>query len=187
MTAVRTRNAAQTKARIVEAARHAFSTRGYAQIGMREIAQAAGVATSLIDRHFGTKAQLFEAVLLDTLAEAPDHGERSSFGQRLRAMLSEPDLDIQGLLMSVLAAGDPEASRIAAGITEQRIVAPVAEWLGGGPDAHLRAVRMNAIVVGYLIQARYLSPQPNGQETELLLDRVSREVQAIVDEIVGQV
>lgn len=180
MTEPRTRNASRTKATIIEAARTAFSTRGYSQVGMREIAVAAGVATSLIDRHFGTKVQLFEAVLRETLSGRQQWTDRSSFGAYMHRVLSKPDLDIQGLIMSVLAAGDTEAREVAARITQERIIAPLAEWLGGADD-HFQAVRMNAIVVGYLIQTRYLTPVTKTAD-ERLLASVTDELQRLCEE-----
>ncbi|RZK00291.1 MAG: TetR/AcrR family transcriptional regulator [Novosphingobium sp.] len=177
MTEARTRNPARSKAAILEAARTAFSTRGYAQVGVREIAVAAGVATSLIDRHFGNKLQLFEAALLDALAPRQEWSGRATFGDYIHRILSKPDLNIQGLLMSILAAGDSDASAIAARLTEGRVIAPLAEWLGS-PDGHLRAVRMNAIVVGYLIQTRFLTPG-NQPEDERLLVGISAELQRL--------
>lgn len=179
MTEPRTRNATRTKAAIIEAARAAFSTRGYAQVGVREIAVAAGVATSLIDRHFGNKLQLFEAALLDALAGRQGWGDRSTFGEYARQILSKPDLNIQGLLMSILAAGDTEASAIAARVTEERVIAPLADWLGP-PDGRLRAVRINAIVVGYLIQTRFLTPGHQPEDDRLLVS-VAGELQKLCE------
>ena len=59
----RSRDAAATRAAILESARHAFVTSGYDGAGVRDIAKGAGVTAMLINRYFGSKEALFEEVL----------------------------------------------------------------------------------------------------------------------------
>ncbi|WP_433207544.1 TetR/AcrR family transcriptional regulator [Nocardia sp. CA-107356] len=57
------RNAAATREAILQSAVIAFTMHGYDGVGVREIAQSAGVTAMLVNRHFGSKEQLFaEAV-----------------------------------------------------------------------------------------------------------------------------
>ena len=58
------RNASRTRARILDAAYNAFAAHGYSQTGIREIAEQADVASSLILRYFGNKISLFEHALI---------------------------------------------------------------------------------------------------------------------------
>lgn len=51
-----------TAARIRNAALEGFATRGVAATSIRDVAEAAGVSAGLVQHHFGTKAQLREAV-----------------------------------------------------------------------------------------------------------------------------
>ena len=65
-----TRNAAQTRQRILLAARSLFANNNYESVGTREIAAKAGVNATLINRYFGSKKKLFVAVV-DSLNELP--------------------------------------------------------------------------------------------------------------------
>lgn len=67
-TAVRKRNAAATRAAILASARRAFARAGYDGVGVREIAQGAGVTAMLVNRYFGSKEQLFAEVVAETMA-----------------------------------------------------------------------------------------------------------------------
>jgi AcrR family transcriptional regulator len=62
------RNAAATRAAILASARRAFARAGYDGVGVREIANGAGVTAMLIGRYFGSKEQLFAEVLAETMA-----------------------------------------------------------------------------------------------------------------------
>src|SRR5438034_10393490 len=64
----RRRNAVATRQAILDSARVAFTRSGYDGVGVREIAQAAGVTAMLVNRYFGSKQQLFEEVVEVTLS-----------------------------------------------------------------------------------------------------------------------
>lgn len=53
----------QTKKRILWSAKKLFTYRSYDQVGLREIAKDAGVDVALINRYFGSKKQLYQAVI----------------------------------------------------------------------------------------------------------------------------
>jgi AcrR family transcriptional regulator len=63
----RRRNAATTRKAILVSARHAFARAGYDGVGVREIANGAGVTAMLINRYFGSKERLFAEVLAETM------------------------------------------------------------------------------------------------------------------------
>lgn len=65
---VRREQAAQTRARIVEAARERFEARGYARTTIRQIAEDAGVAPDTVYAIFAGKARVLTAVIDDLLA-----------------------------------------------------------------------------------------------------------------------
>ena len=54
---------------LLEAARALFAEQGYAGTSTREIAVKAGVSETLLFRHFGAKAKLFERAVLDPINE----------------------------------------------------------------------------------------------------------------------
>ncbi len=62
MSAIQTRDADATRARIIDGAFALFVEKGFAAVSMREIAAASGVTKSLIHHHFGSKEGLWEAV-----------------------------------------------------------------------------------------------------------------------------
>lgn len=70
-----------TKGRLVESALAEFARRGYAEVGVTEIAAAAGVTVGSLYHHFGSKAGLYDLVrgdverrLLDRMEGAWDAG-----------------------------------------------------------------------------------------------------------------
>src|ERR1700678_4167148 len=74
-------------AAILEAATDLFAERGPAATSIRDIAERAGVNHGLVFRHFGTKEQLFGAVLNNLGAESAAvaaAGELSAGDPRLR-------------------------------------------------------------------------------------------------------
>jgi AcrR family transcriptional regulator len=56
-------NGTHTKTSILDAAERLFADSGYDIVSMREVAQTAAVPLGLINYHFGTKDNLFEAVI----------------------------------------------------------------------------------------------------------------------------
>ena len=53
------RNAAETRNRLLQAARRLFARANYVSVGIREIGAEAGVNPALISRYFGSKRNLF--------------------------------------------------------------------------------------------------------------------------------
>src|SRR4051794_26609488 len=59
----RVRNPEGTKRAVIDAARRLFAERGFAGTSMRDIANDSGVSQPLIQHHFGSKDQLYSAVI----------------------------------------------------------------------------------------------------------------------------
>lgn len=66
------RNAEKTRARILAAAVELFSNSSYDKVRSRDIAGMAGVDVALINRYFGSKKDLFSAVLAALSSEHPE-------------------------------------------------------------------------------------------------------------------
>lgn len=64
----RRRNAATTRAAILDSARRAFARAGYDGVGVREIAKGAGVTAMMVNRYFGSKEGLFAEAIAETMA-----------------------------------------------------------------------------------------------------------------------
>ena len=60
---------AETRAKLLAAARHAFGTVGYAQSSMDDFTAAAGLTRGALYHHFGDKKGLFQAVIQELDAE----------------------------------------------------------------------------------------------------------------------
>jgi AcrR family transcriptional regulator len=71
MTTTRPRNAIQTRADIVSAARRRFAADGYERTTLRAVASDVGVDAALVIRYFGSKQDLFAAAV-DFAIELPD-------------------------------------------------------------------------------------------------------------------
>ncbi len=59
----RRQHAADTRAAVLEAATRLFAERGWAGTGMRDVAQAAGVAVETVYANFGSKGEVLQAAL----------------------------------------------------------------------------------------------------------------------------
>lgn len=172
------RNPEKTRARILAAAFDLFASRGYARTGMREIAERAEVATSLIVRHFGTKAALFEQALINAIYTSGFFiRDKHDFGEKMARLLAN-NADARIPAMVVLAIADPESRDIAQKVTREVIIKSLAEWLGP-PNAQIRALHMLTLLNGFAIQTRHLMADPLTPDT---LRWLARSLQAIVDE-----
>jgi AcrR family transcriptional regulator len=146
--AVRQEQAAQTRARIVEAADGLFTSNGYARTTIREIADAAGVAVDTVYAVFGNKARVLTALIDARLA--PTEGVANVMERpEAIAVRDEPDprrqihlfaLDIAALstrvrgvyeIMRTTAAMEPEMAAIFAEMENYRLanMRRLAEWL----------------------------------------------------------
>jgi AcrR family transcriptional regulator len=71
VTVTRPRNAAQTRADILSAARRRFGSEGYERTTLRAVAADVGVDAALVIRYFGSKQDLFAAAA-DFVIDLPD-------------------------------------------------------------------------------------------------------------------
>lgn len=98
---------AETRAKLVGAARHAFGMVGYAEASMDDFTAAAGLTRGALYHHFGDKKGLLEAVIAEIDAE---------MGARLRAVSSRADTAWRGFVDECTAylemALEPEIQRI---------------------------------------------------------------------------
>src|SRR5689334_10896471 len=155
---------ADTRDRILAAAREEFSERGYEKTSVRGIAKAAGVDSALVHHYFGTKEQVFEAavevafapalVVRDTVLE----GSVEDVGERMTRMifgLWENPVTRAPLLAIVRSAVNNEA---AASVFRRLVSAQLLRRIAGeldAPDAELRAELAAAQLVG-IAMLRYV-------------------------------
>lgn len=155
------RKSQDTRLRILTAAQAAFSTVGYTQAGIREVAAAAGVNAALVLRYFGSKEQLFEAAL-----EASVHvddiwaSNRAEFGRIVaKSLLDSKAKRANPLPMLMLSFSDPIARAIALAVLEKRLIEPLAERLGG-PGAKNQVGEILALSGGFFMYRLLLPLEP---------------------------
>lgn len=84
----RPRNAVATREAILQSALTAFANQGYDGVGVREIAQTAGVTAVLVNRYFGSKEGLFAAAVEAMFADSSLFtGDAAALAQRLAALV----------------------------------------------------------------------------------------------------
>jgi AcrR family transcriptional regulator len=148
------RNAAATRERLLACARSCFLHDSYDAVGLREIAGAAGVDVALIGRYFGSKEQLFRAVLgkddeqWDELAQADDLA--AHLASMFAADNSQDAEHIERLLIMLRSAASPTASSIVQSVFRNEVLEPFARVLSG-PRAEMRAAMALAVLMGTTI------------------------------------
>lgn len=149
----RPRNAAATRTAILDAAAKRFAAESYEQVGMRDIARDVGVDPALISRYFGSKEELFRAVLDDCDGDELMEGDRATFGERMADDLvygPAKDEDLAWLLIMLKSAGSPKAAEIVQQAAIEGFYQPFTEWLGG-EDAPIRARVIAGILMGIAV------------------------------------
>ncbi len=156
----RARDATRTQDAILRAAQQLFAQKGYSTTGVREIAAAAGVDATLVRRYFKSKEGLLRAAVDDMLRIDPFIPEgRADFGARAVATLLHGETQPNALAMMILATADPAARDMCRDLMHERIVIPLAAWLGG-PAALQRAAQLNLLWMGFMTARQILPLQP---------------------------
>ena len=149
----RPRNAAATREAILQSALAAFSRHGYDGIGVREIAQAAGVTAVLVNRYFGSKEELFAAVVETAFAGRANffEGDSSLLAQRLTADVvtkCEKDAErINVFFLLLRSAPNPRAAEILRDGIARHFERPLKALLRGR-RAGERAALILAVIAG---------------------------------------
>jgi AcrR family transcriptional regulator len=113
----RPRDAGNTRALLLAAARRRFADDGYVETRVRDIARDAGVNVALINRYFSSKEGLFEACLATTVDQFDEAISRTLTLEQIlpimSAQISSPNGDDQLRLMLLLrSSGDDRADQI---------------------------------------------------------------------------
>jgi AcrR family transcriptional regulator len=151
--AKRPRNAFATRDAILQSATLAFSRAGYDGVGLREIAKEAGVTAILVNRYFGSKEALFEAVVERLFADGnlfsggvEDLAYRVACGIVAKAKTVEVTAD--PLLLILRSASNIRASSILRDKIERHFEGPLAVRLTGG-HAGMRSSMVLAVIAGF--------------------------------------
>jgi len=160
MATKRPRDAAQTRADILSAARRRFATEGFERTTLRAIAADVGVDAALVIRYFGSKQDLF-ATATEFVIELPDLS--SADPDHIADMLLpryfavwEDDHSFLALLRAAMT------SRVAADTLNQTLATHVAPTLAAAtPDhAEQRIALTDAFVIGLAATRSILGDLP---------------------------
>ncbi|MBX9363781.1 TetR family transcriptional regulator [Streptomyces massasporeus] len=161
--------AADTRDRILTAARDEFSERGYEKTSVRGIAKSAGVDSALVHHYFGTKEQVFEAAI--TLSFGPalqapkaiEEGPLDGVGERLARFFfgiwENPATRAPLLAIVRSALTNDTAAAVFRRIIATQVLRRIAVQLEL-PDAELRAELAAAQLVGTAILRYVLRIEP---------------------------
>lgn len=178
----RKRDADATRARILAAAKQAFSTTGYSHTGIREIAALAETSSTLVLRYYGSKAGLFEAALRDAMATSNViRAPLSEVASSLAGLLRNDPHATDPMLMIAMASGERETAEIAANIFTEHTIVPVGDMLGT-QDGNERALQVCILAIGFVFFMKHLPLTVFGEEeTERICDWFNRSVLDVVE------
>lgn len=178
----RPRDADRTREAILQAAQQVFAEKGFAAATIRDITAHAGVNQSLVSRYFGGKLKLFEAALEAALdARLMTDLPKAEFGKLIVARFADGDGRVSPLPMLFRAAADAEARAVAQRLLHERVLEPLAQWIGGA-DAGVRAARLMMISLGFFTYREQLPLAGFAGAVDPDLRRwLEDEFQAIVD------
>jgi AcrR family transcriptional regulator len=172
-----------TKAKILAAAQEAFAEHGYVGAAMRDIGMRAGVSAPLLLRYFESKAALFEAALSEALPveRVFDMPNRHTFGTLLAEIIHDAMVGRQSASIIALCIGDEQTREIARRITEERLLEPLSEWLGG-TNARDRAIEILMLSLGFLVYTQHIPLSQEGSAPRKRLTAwFAKSIQAVVD------
>lgn len=155
----RWRTGAESKQRILDAARALFREHGYGGTTVRAVAGEAGVDPGMVFYFFGSKQGLFAAAI-EMSAQVPPAldevfaGGLDGLGERIVRTLVE-NLDASGRTpLAMLAKADDQADALLREYIDREITGRLAKLLDT-PDAAFRAGMVNVQLLGLTV-ARYV-------------------------------
>lgn len=191
----RRRDAAATRALLLDAARRRFARGGYAATTVREIADDAGVNVALINRYFGSKEGLFEACLAAAVEDLGRTGAEVSGPNRIQTIMARHLTSVTGaddpsrlhLMLLVRTSGDKRAEQMRLGVLRRfsEGLASTAGWQPDDPGADqilLRAQLMLAASVGIVLLRSTTRLEPLVSATE---DDIAAPLRDLMDALLG--
>ncbi|MFF7528194.1 TetR family transcriptional regulator [Streptomyces bobili] len=178
---------ADTRDRILAAAREEFSERGYEKSTVRGIAKAAGVDSALVHHYFGTKEQVFAAAVEVAVApalDAPDavaDAPLDQVGERLTRFMfgvwENPTTRMPLLAVVRSAVNNETAAAVFRRLVAAQLLRRIAAQLDV-PDAELRAELAAAQLVGTAMLRYVIKVEPLASvDVERIIARVAPVVQ----------
>lgn len=167
------RDAARTRARIMQAARDEFAARGLAGARIAAIAERAGIVKQLLYHYFASKEVLFEATLQSKYeqhrAALPDlEGPGAAFVRQFRAAYRDP---VWIRFLTWEAAEHQDTGRITAEQARRDAIARQAAAIAGRQASGELPADMPADLLQLAIYALALYPVAFPQSTDMITGR----------------
>ncbi|MEE2921710.1 MAG: TetR family transcriptional regulator [Pseudomonadota bacterium] len=182
----RKREAASTREDILAAARRLFTKKGFDATGVRDIAGEVGINVALVNRYFGSKEALFEEAVIEqvTVTHLLDEG-RDGFGERMVRYMGTKDLapdTLDQTLVFVRSIASPTVGSHLKQALEDRVVAPIADWLEG-ENRQQRAALIASEIIGFDMLRRVAGLSSLDPENiDIVASRLGSTLQAYVDD-----
>jgi AcrR family transcriptional regulator len=187
----RRRGGSDSRQAILSAARARFATDGYAAATIRKIATDAGVDAALVMQFFGSKEELFGAVMsispasLARMSDAFD-GPEETLGERVtRAYLElwegapEDAEPLLAMLRSTITS--EKAAEQMREFLQARLLDGIQPRFGADPLAAVRAGLASTMLIGVIVGRRIVEvPVLVEQEREVIVALVGPAIQAVL-------
>lgn len=159
----RRRDAAATRAAILQSARSAFLRAGYDGVGVREIAACAGVTAMLVNRYFGSKEGLFSEVAGAASASpiilAPENLNAADLTKRMASALVRitewGDTPLDGFLILLRSASSERAAEIGRKQITDRHLRSLAAALSGAHRQERAALALS-VIAGFQVMRQMI-------------------------------
>ena len=178
-------SAEDTKSVLLHHAERAFTAAGFDDVGVRDIAQAASVNPALVNRYFGSKQGLFEAVL-EAQGDAGDllGREQATWGRVLAAVMvkkvgTEPDVD--PFLILLRSAQSKSVGEMVHRSVECRLIEPFALHYGSTTRARMKSRLILSVILGVDVIERVVKLPHDPDGLSDFEDILGQALQAIVD------
>lgn len=182
--APRRRDAAATRAAILQAAQRQFALLGYDRAGLRDIAAEGGGDVALIKRYFGGKEGLFtEALKASMPSDRLPDWNRATFPRDVATMMAGAPHEGRTHAFQFLlrAATSPTTAPLLNVAVQERFLGPIRDWLGGEDD-QAKARVLAAAYIGFLVERLIRGEPLVGRERAEFIDRVTALFEALISE-----
>jgi AcrR family transcriptional regulator len=157
------RNAEATRKGILASARRAFARAGYDGVGVREIAQGAGVTAMMVNRYFGSKERLFKEVVAEAIATPSiltrENLASPTLGRDIAAALVERTEaganPLDGFLIMLNSLSNQRAAKIERALIEVHHHKAIAAALSG-ELAPQRAALVLSLIAGFQVMRQMI-------------------------------
>ncbi|MCU0263421.1 MAG: TetR family transcriptional regulator [Candidatus Nanopelagicales bacterium] len=186
----RTGAGADTRAAIATAARAEFSERGYAGATIRSIAARADVDPALVHHYYGTKAELFQAVLalgfdpgrvaVPLMLDGPQQEAGARIVRTFLTLYDDPAYREPILAVMRTATTEPDVAAMAASYL-QEVMLPHLSTLAVGPDPDQRVALAMTHLLGTMLGRQVLGLDSLQGPVEDLVAQIGPVIQRYLD------